>query len=127
MATVFEQFVSTYIGAAGVAQSGFQTFSFDITGGFEALIPIMIRSPGTTSISAGAEVIAYRMADVGSSWETEGDPRIIFNKPTAANQIQRRHLRLTTGRWLVGVMVGGGSASTWSCQFGTAEVIASYG
>lgn len=118
--------VSTYVGGAGAAQSGNVTFSFINTAGFDAFAEIKITNPGTTSISAGAEVTLYRTIDNGNTWETDGTPAAVFSRPTAASQVQRRDVLIPTGQFLVGVQVGGGVASTWTAQFGTAQVITAY-
>lgn len=124
--TPFVATVSTYVGGAGAAQSGFVTFSFVNTAGFDAFAEVKITCPGTTSISAGAEVVLYRTIDNGTTWETDGSPAAIFSRPTAASQVQRRDVLIPTGQFLVAVQVGGGSASTWTAQFNTAVVITAY-
>jgi len=122
----FQFFVSTFIGGAGVAQSGFFTFTFHNTQGFEAYVPIVITCPGTNSISAGAEVTVYRSTDGGVTWETDGSIRRAFSRPTAANQVQRADLRLNAGSFCVAVMVGGGCTSTWTAQDLTAWLVTAY-
>lgn len=126
MSNPFQAFVGTYVGGAGAAQSGFVTFSFAITQEWEAQVPIIITCPGTTSISAGAEARVYRTTDGGTTWETDGAPGATFSKPTTAGQVQRVDVPLTTGQYLIAVMVGGGSASTWTAQAGTAWVVTGY-
>lgn len=126
MAQAYQAFVSTYVGGGGVAQSGFWTFTFHNTQGFDAYLPIIITCPGTTSISAGGEVTVYRSTDGGGTWETEGSPAGFFVKPSAASQIQRDAIMLGTGSFLISVQVGGGCASTWTAQTGTAWVITAY-
>lgn len=118
--------VGTFNGGLGVAQSGFATFSFVMTSDFECLVPISINNPGTTSISAGGTVFLYRSVDNGGTWETEPFIGGGFRKPTAANQVQRLDVPLVTGWYLVSVNVGGGVASTWTVQMGTAEVLTAY-
>lgn len=124
--TPFQATVGTYVGGAGAAQSGFVTFSFVNTAGFDAFAEVKITNPGTTAISAGAEVVLYRTTDNGTTWETEGSPASIFQKPTVASQLQRRDVLIPTGQFLVSVQVGGGSATTWTAQFGTAVVVTAY-
>ncbi len=126
MATPYQAFVGTYVGGAGVAQSGFVTFSFANTAGFDAYIPIVMTCPGTTSISAGAEVTIYRTTDGGTTWETDGTLALAFSKPTTASQVQRADVYVNTGQFLVSVQVGGGCASTWTAQQATAWVITAY-
>jgi len=126
MANPYQAFVGTYVGGAGVAQSGFVTFSFANTAGFEAYIPLTMTCPGTTTISAGAEVTIYRTADGGTTWETEGSLGAIFPRPINANEVRRRLLYLGIGQFLIAVQVGGGSASTWTAQVGTAYIITAY-
>ncbi len=126
MANPVQVFVGTYVGGGGTSGSTFLTFSFANTGGFDAYVPVIITSPGTTSISAGAEVTAYRTTDGGTTWETVGTVGVVFPKPTIAAQVQRRDLYLTTGQYLISVMVGGGNSTTWTAQIGTAWVISAY-
>lgn len=118
--------VGTYVGGRGVAQSQFATFSFVNTGGFEAYVPIEVLNPGTTSISAGAEVTIYRSTDGGTNYETDGTVGVVFSKPTAASQRQRNAVILGIGQFLIAVQVGGGSAATWSASLGTAEVVSAF-
>ena len=126
MANPFVAVVSTFVGGAGAAQSGNVTFSFYNTAGFDAFVPIQITNPGTTSISAGAEVTVYRTGDNGGNWETQGVVGTTFFRPTAASQVQRAGITLTTGQYLVSVQVGGGVASTWTAQMLTAQLITAY-
>lgn len=128
MANPYQAFVGTYVGGAGVAQSGFVTFSFANTAGFDAYIPIVMNCPGTTSISAGAEVTVYRSTDGGVTWETSPDGTLaaVFSRPTTASQTQRKDIYLSTGQFLIQVMVGGGSATTWTAQAQTAFLITAY-
>lgn len=126
MSNPVQVFVGTYVGGAGVAQSSFQTFSFANTQGFDTYVPVTITCPGTNTISAGAEVTFYRTTDGGTTWETVGTIGLAFPKPTAASQVQRQDLFLGTGQFLVSVMVGGGVASTWTAQVGTAWQITAY-
>ena len=119
--------VSTFVGGAGAAQSGFVTFSFANTAGFESLIPVRITNPGTTSISAGAEVTVFRTAD-GTVWESAGNLAQVFARPTAASQVQIRDVQLLdAGRFIIAVNVGGGAASTWTAEVLTAEVVTAVG
>jgi photosystem II stability/assembly factor-like uncharacterized protein len=126
MANPIQAFVGTYVGGGGCSASGFLTFSFANTGGFDAYLPVTITNPGTTSISAGAEVTVYRTTDGGTNWETVGTVGVVFPKSTTASQVQRRDLYLSTGQYLVAVMVGGGNSSTFTAQIGTAWVISAY-
>ncbi len=126
MPTPFQAFVGTYVGGGGTSGSTFVTFSFANTAGFDAWVPIVITCPGTTSISAGAEVAVYRTTDGGTTWETVGSVGATFPKPTIASQVQRRDVYLPTGQYLIGVMVGGGTSSTWTAQIGTAWVLSAY-
>ncbi len=126
MANPIQAFVGTYVGGGGTSGSTFVTFSFANTAGFDCWVPVIVTSPGTTSISAGAEVTIYRTTDGGTTWETVGSVGAVFPKPTAASQVQRRDVYLTTGQYLIGVMVGGGTSSTWTAQIGTAWVVSAY-
>lgn len=126
MANPYQAFVGTFVGGAGAAQSQFVTFSFANTANFDAYVPIVITNPATTSISAAAEVSLYRTADGGATWETEGFLGTVFNRPTVAGQVQRRHVYIPTGQFLISVMVGGGATTTFSVQVQTAWVISAY-
>ena len=126
MATPVVAYVGTYVGGAGAAQSGNVTFTFYNSQGFDAWMPVKITCPGTTSISAGAEVTVYRSTDGGTTWETQGLVGTVFQKPTVASQVQVADVWVTTGVFLVSVQVGGGSASTWTAQALTAQVITAY-
>lgn len=126
MANPIQAFVGTYVGGGGTSASTFVTFSFANTGGFDAWVPVIITCPGTTSISAGAEVTVFRTTDGGTTWETVGSVGAVFPKPTAASQVQRRDVYLTTGQYLISVMVGGGNSSTFTAQLGTAWLITAY-
>lgn len=118
--------VATFNAGGGTTGSGYLTFSFAMTCQFEALIPITIICPGTTSISAGAQVNVYRSTDNGLTWETEPWPVAGFSKPALANQVQRADFVLETGYYLVSVCVGGGTSSTWTAMMGTADVLTAY-
>lgn len=126
MANPVQVFVGTYVGGGGTSGSTFLTFSFANTAGFDTYVPVIIRSPGTTSISAGAEVKVYRTTDGGTTWETDGTLTTVFSKPTAASQVQRQDVYLSTGQYLISVCVGGGTSSTWTAQVGTAWQITAY-
>lgn len=119
-------FVGTYVGGGGTSGSTFVTFSFQCTHAFETWVPIIITSPGTTSISAGAEATVYRSTDGGTTWETVGTIGAAFPKPTIASQVQRQDVVLPPGQFLISVMVGGGTSSTWTAQLGTAWQITAY-
>lgn len=126
MPNPIQAFVGTYVGGGGCSASGFLTFSFANTQGFDTYVPVTITSPGTTSISAGAEVTVYRTTDGGTNWETVGSVGLVFPRPSLASQVQRRDLYLTTGQYLIAVMVGGGNSSTFTAQVGTAWQITAY-
>lgn len=126
MANPYQAFVGTYVGGAGVAQSGFVTFSFANTAGFDCYVPIKITCPGTTTLSAGAEVMLYRSADGGITWETEGVLGTAFPRPTVATETRRRMLYMNTGQFLISIQVGGGCTSTWTAQIETAWLITAY-
>lgn len=129
MANPVRVLVTTYLAGACTSESVFATFTFVLTSDFEANIPVIIRTPATTGMSAGAEVNVYRSNDQGATYETDGSFVAAFSKPTAASQVQRRSIRLTTGYWIISVCTGGGGAagnSTFSVMLGTAEVISAY-
>lgn len=120
-------FLSTYAGKGPVAQSTFITFSFCNTAGYDAWLPVKILSPATANISAGAEVSYFRSNDGGVSFETERTVGLVFDRP-GLSATQLRDLTLVEpGMYLIAVMVGGGSAATWSVDFGaTIPLITSY-
>lgn len=126
MANPVQVFVGTYVGGGGTSCSTYLTFSFANTQGFDTYVPVTITNPGTTSLSAGAEVTVYRTTDGGDTWETQGLVGLVFLKPTVANQVQRADLYLGTGQYLISVMVGGGNSSTVTAQIGTAWQITAY-
>jgi hypothetical protein len=126
MANPIPVFVSTFVAGLGVAQSGFATFSFSMSSGWEAWVEVKMTIPGTTSISAGAEVTIYRSVDGGVTYETDGTPAGVFKKPTVASQVQKKDVCFGPGQYLVSVMVGGGAASTWTAQLMTAWELTSY-
>lgn len=118
--------LSTYVSGAGKAQSGFATLTFIITQEFEGYVPVIITNPNTANISAGAEVEVYRSTDFGLTWETVGTLMAVFPRPASAGLVQRRDIDVRTGWYLVSVQVGGGVASTWTAQLGTAWVVTAY-
>lgn len=126
MANPFVVQVGTFVGGAGSAQSGNVTFSFYNTAGFDAFVPIQITNAATNTLSAGAEVVVYRSSDNGTTWETEGNTGTTFSRPSAASQVQRRSVTLSTGQYLVAVQVGGGQTTTWTVQMLTAQLITAY-
>lgn len=113
-------YLSTYPGKAASGQSAYATFSFSNTAGFEAWIPIKIWSPNTANLSAGAEVYVCRSTDGGASYETVADAPLgaAFSKPAAAAIQLKDVLLRDPGMYLISILVGGGSASTWSIDFG---------
>jgi hypothetical protein len=136
MTNIIGILVGTYVSGAGVAQSGFHTFSYAMETGFEAHVPIIIVNPGTTSKSAGAQVEIFRSTetsksagaqveifrstDGGGTYETVGRFAAAFPTAVVASEVQRIAIRLDPGRYLVGVQVGGGVASTYTAQLATA-------
>ena len=126
MANPVQVFVGTYVGGGGTSCSNFITFSFANTQGFDTYVPIIITNPGTTSLSAGAEVTVYRSTVGGGTWETVGTIGVVFPKPTVASQVQIQDLYLSTGQYLISVMVGGGNSTTVTAQVGTAWQITAY-
>ena len=127
MAQPVQAFINTYYVQGGTNQSCNVSFTFSITQGFEAWIAVRVLTPNTTAISAGAEVSYYRSVDGGLTYETVQNFATFFPKPTAAAQIDKRAINLTTGQYCVRVQVGGGSAAgTWSVEFGTAWLITFY-
>lgn len=112
------------------SESVFVTFTgIAVTAGFELNVMVIVKTPATTGMSAGAEVTVYRSLSTGADYETDGSFVAAFSKPTLASQVQRRSIRLTTGYWAIAICTGGGGAagnSTFSVQLGTAEMITSY-
>jgi hypothetical protein len=123
MANFVQALVGTYVAGAGVAQSGYATFSFVLSQELEGWVPVVITNPNTTSISAGAEVELFRSTDYGGTYETVGTVRSVFPRPASAGLVQRKDVLITPGWFLIAVQVGGGVASTWTAQLGTAWVI----
>ena len=120
--------ISTYSGASASTarqQSQFATFTFIITSEIEAFVPVIITNPNTGSLSAGPEVTVYRSTDLGLTWETDGTLAAVGRGKTAA-LVQRKDVQLSTGWYLISVMVGGGQTSTFTAQLGTAWAITAY-
>lgn len=124
MATVnpVQSFLSTYVASGASGQSLYVTFSFAITANFEAQIPVLMVTPA--GVTAGAEVYVFRTADGGATYETELSIAGVFSRSGSATQ--RKDINVTTGQYLVSVLVGGGSSATWSVGLGTAWVITAY-
>lgn len=129
MSNPVQAFVNTFYAQTGTNESGNVSFSFAITAGFEAWVPIRVLYPNTTGISAGAEVYIYRSTDGGATYESVKNYASFFPRPTVASQVDRRDIQLYTGQYLIAVQVGGNGAGvwgTWSIEFGTAWVITAY-
>lgn len=117
-----QTFVNTYNGTGGCLQSGSITFSFAITQEFEAWIPIKVITPA--NVSCGAEVYTYRSCCGGTSWETEGN--FVGAFPLDNSATMRKDIHVETGQYLIRVLVGGGSAASYSAELETAYVITAY-
>ena len=118
-----QAFISTYAGTGANGQSAFISFTFVNTSGFDAEIPVTVKTPA--SVSAGCEVYVHRSTDGGASWASEKTPGMFFAR--AASSTQTGTLLLPNGQFLVSVLVGGGSSATWSVQFAaTARLITAY-
>lgn len=115
--------IDTYSASVAKTQSEYATFSYAITAGFEALIPVEVVNP--SNVSAGAEVYVHPSQDGGASYDTEGSIVSAFNRSGGATQI--KSFRLRTGIYQIRVLVGGGSSATWSVGFAaTAQEITAY-
>ena len=117
-----QAFVDTFNGTGGALQSGSVTFSFAITQEFEAWLPIKVLTPA--DVSCGAEVYTYRSCDGGNTWETEGN--FVGAFPLSGSDTMIKDIHVETGQYLVQVMVGGGSAGSYSAAMNTAYVITAY-
>lgn len=129
MANPYVALVSTYVGWANLTtQSASMTFSFAITAGFEAWVPITLYT--TAQLSIGGTVRVYRSTDNGATWETIGGVAAAFNGATAAAAAltQRQDVNLGTGIYLVSVLAPtqGVSTAPITAQLGTAFVISAY-
>ena len=108
----------------GAAQSQSWTGTFVMTAGFFARVPVIIINQ-TVACSAAQTVTVYRSADFGATWETVGSVAATFPLPVPASATSRI-IEFEPGYYLISVCVGGGVASTWTVQIGTAWVITSY-
>ena len=117
-----QTFVDTFNGKGGCLQSESITFSFAITQGFDAWIPITVITPA--NVSAGAEVYTYRSADGGASWDTEGN--FVGAFPLSGSTTMIKDIHIETGQYLIEVMVSGGSSASYSAELNTAYVITAY-
>lgn len=121
-----QAFVSTYRGALAGGVCANMTFSFAITAGYDAFVPVVIKTSHQMSFSP--EVWVYRSADGGASWESAGEGTLstVFPLNTAAADKTAgisRCIALTTGQYLVRVITGSGTAATYTVSLETAYVI----
>ena len=120
-----QTYVDTFNGTGGALQSGSITFSFAITQAFEAYIPITVITPA--AVSCGAEVYIYRSCSGDSGpWETENEGSFVGAFPLDNSATMRKDIHVETGQYLVRVLVGGGSAASYSARLDTAYVITAY-
>lgn len=129
MANPYLAIVNTYNGWANLTtQSASMTFSFAMTAGFEAWVPVALYT--TAQLSLGASVTVYRSTDNGGTWETIGSAAAAFEGATAAAaaKTQRRDINLGPGVYLVSVLAGTQAVSTApvTARLGTAQIITAY-
>lgn len=117
--------IATLQAGTAVAQSGSITVTFHMTQGFEAHIPFVVTIPNTTGLSAGAQAILYESTDGGVTFETQGTVIAAF-PTTPINTVAIKVGKLTTGQYVLRLMVGGGTATTFSAQVLTGMVITAY-
>ena len=126
MATVLtpqQAYISTFAGTGSAGRSAFVTFSWSNTSGYDAEIPVTVKTP--VNNSAGAEIYFVRSTDGGATYMTEKTPALFFVR--ASSSTQTNTLLLQNGQFLVAVLTGGGSSATFSVQFAaTARLITAY-
>ena len=113
-------YVATVHAGSNIATSAYITFSFQLTAGFEAWVPI--RCVTTANVSAGAEVYVWRSMDGGANWETLATLAEVF--PRASSTNAQKGIRLDTGQYLIGVLTGGPNGVTVMME--TAWVVTAY-
>jgi len=116
--------INTYGGTlAAAAVNGDVTFSFCMTAGFEAWLPISVAT--SMAISAVGEVVTYRSTDGGASWPTSGSTREILGSIAAGAAVAiTKVVRIPKpGMYLVRVHAMDGTASTQTFTLGTQEIL----
>ena len=126
MANPVLTWVNTYTAGAGpAAASSFLTFSFAMTAGFEARVPVEFLM--TNDFSFAPEIYVWRAA--GGTYETTAEKTImgVFRDDgLTTNRTLRKIITLDTGVYYIAVWTGSSSTTTYSAGLGTAEIITAY-
>ena len=130
MANPVLTWVNTYAAGAGPAgASGWMTFSFCMTQGFEARVPVQFLMTGRMSFSP--EIHIVRSTDGGGTWETFAAKTVrgVFANDTPLDtgvRTLRKDIVVDPGMYLVLLMTGSSAQTTYSAALGTAELITAY-
>lgn len=125
MANPVQAFVNVGQTVGPVTQSGWATFTFAMTAGFEAHIPVEFAMTGDFSFSP--EVWVRRSTDGGASFETRGSiAAVIADDLLATDRTIRRDITLDTGWYIILVQAGSHQIQTFTVGLGTAHIITAY-
>ena len=125
MANPVQAFVNIGQTVGPVTQSGWATFSFAMTAGFQALIPVEFNMTGDFSFSP--EVHVRRSTDGGASFETKGSiASILADDGLATGRLIRNDIVLDTGWYIILVCAGSHQVQTYTVGLGTAHIITAY-
>lgn len=127
MANPVQAYVSTYVASLGAGQSGWATFSFCNTVGFDAEVPVEFALASAFSFSP--TITAWRSTDGGASWESANQGTLLgvfAAPPTQTAQTLRKVVILENGQYLIGVMAGSHQNQSFSVKLGTVRLISAY-
>ena len=125
MANPVQAFVNIAQIVGPVTQSGWTTFSFAMTAGFQAFIPIEFNMTGDFSFSP--EVWVRRSTDGGTNFETKGNLiSVLPDDLLATGRVIRKDIELDTGWYIILVMAGSHPVQTYTIALGTAHIITAY-
>ena len=128
MANPVLSWINTYaVGAGPATASSWLTFSFCMTQGFEARLPVEFLLTGNMSFSP--EISILRSTDNGASWENLANRTLVgvfTNDVTNTSRTIRKVITLETGRYMILVQTGSSALTTYSAYLGTAEIVSAY-
>jgi hypothetical protein len=125
MANPVQAFVNVNQTVGPVTQSGWATFTYAITAGYNAFIPVEFAMTGDFSFSP--EVYVHRSTDGGNSFETQGSLyALIADDGLATDRTIRKDIELDTGWYQIRVMGGSHETQTFTISLTTAHVITAY-